>query len=68
MARSYRKPGSRNTTSTNPAVDLLVDTLFKRQGAKMNKPKLSIQEKRELKNLLMNLQENVDTLTKSVKK
>lgn len=53
---------------TNQSVNLLIDNVIQRQGVEMRKPKLSMQEKREIKNLLMNLQDSVEKLSKSTKK
>ncbi|RHW36813.1 hypothetical protein D1B33_10515 [Lysinibacillus yapensis] len=55
------------TSLTNQSINLLVDNIFRRQGVKMRKPTLSTQEKRDLRKLLMNLQDRVEKLTKSTK-
>ena len=52
---------------TNQSVNMLVDSVIQRQGAALKKPKLSMQEKRQLRNLLMDLQEKVEKLSKNTK-
>jgi len=53
---------------TNQSVNLLIDSVLKRHGVKLRKPRLSAQEKRKLKNLLMDLESNVNKLVKTIKK
>ena len=52
---------------TNQSVNMLVDSVIQRQGATLKKPQLSMQEKRQLRNLLMDLQDKVEKLSKSPK-
>lgn len=65
MAGHYRK---KQNSLTSRSVDLLLNDLFNKHGVKMNKPKLGMREKQELKNLLRDLQNNVQNLTKKVTK
>ena len=52
---------------TNQSVNMLVDSVIQRQGVALKKPKLSMQEKRQLRNLLMDLQDKVEKLSKNTK-
>lgn len=51
---------------TNQSVNLLIDSVLKRHEVKLRKP--SAQEKRKLKNLLVDLESNVNKLVKTIKK
>ncbi|MEK4027034.1 MULTISPECIES: hypothetical protein [Bacillaceae] len=62
------KFGKQQDSITRTSMDLLIGELFKKHGAKMNKPKLSAREKKELQNLLKDLKKNVENLTKNVEK
>ncbi|MEJ9279428.1 hypothetical protein [Ureibacillus thermosphaericus] len=53
---------------TNQSVNLLIDSVLKRHEVKRRKPRLSAQEKRKLKNLLVDLESNVNKLVKTIKK
>lgn len=65
MAGNFRK---QQDSIAKTSMDLLVSELFKKHGVKMNKPKLSAREKRELQNLLKDLKNNVENLTKNIEK
>lgn len=52
----------------NQSVELLIDSVLKRNGVKLRKPRLSAQEKRKLRNLLMDLENNVNKLVKTVRR
>jgi len=58
----------RMNSVTDQSVNLLIDSVLKRNGVKLRKPRLSVQEKRKLKNLLMDLENNVNKLVKTIKK
>ena len=51
----------------NQSVNMLVDSVIQRQGVALKKPKLSMQEKKQLRNLLMDLQDKVEKLSKNTK-
>ena len=50
---------------TNDSMNMLVDRALQKQGVALKKPQLSMQEKRQLRNLLMDLQEKVEALSKN---
>ena len=52
---------------TNDSVNMFVDRVLQKQGVALKKPQLSMQEKRQLRNLLMELQEKVEALSKTTK-
>lgn len=50
---------------TNDSMNMFVDRVLQKQGVALKKPQLSMQEKRQLRNLLMELQEKVEALSKT---
>ena len=50
---------------TNDSMNMLVDRALQKQGVPLKKPQLSMQEKRQLRNLLLDLQEKVEALSKN---
>lgn len=65
MAGNFRK---QQDSIISSSMDLLINELFKKHGVKMSKPKLSAREKKELQNLLKDLKQNVQSLTKNIEK
>ena len=50
---------------TNDSMNMLVDRVLEKQGVALKKPQLSMQEKRQLRNLLTDLQQKVEALSKN---
>jgi len=60
------RPNSSENLSRK-SVDLLLNSILKKNGASLRRPTLSMKEKQELKRLIKDLQQSVNSLTKSKK-